>query len=134
MTKRYNPRRSKPGRSYTIGEAAALFEINQVTIYKWFHAGLERVDKKRPVLIHGSKLRAFVAALNKPRCPLLPGEIYCVACRGPRRPAGDKVTTEPRGPTTVDIVGTCSGCGRTIYRRARIAELHDKIGTLQLAS
>ncbi len=89
MSKRHpNPRLAKIHRNYTVDEVAHLFGVHRNTVREWVKRGLPTTDGKRPMLILGCDLVAFLGARrakNKRTCQ--PGEIYCVRCRAPKAPA-----------------------------------------------
>ena len=91
-----NHRLVKIHRSYTVEEIAKLFGIHKNTVRHWVKEGLATVDDKRPMLILGHVLIAFLQARrvkNKQTCK--PGELYCVRCRAPKSPAGDMAEYSP---------------------------------------
>ena len=84
-----NHRLVKIHRSYTVDEVAALLSIHKHTVREWIKGGLPTCDDRRPTLILGPDLIAFVQARrvkNKRKCS--PGQLYCFKCRAPRNPAG----------------------------------------------
>jgi hypothetical protein len=91
MAKRHpNHRQVKIHRNYTVEEIASLFGIHKNTVREWIKAGLPVLDEKRPMLILGQELAAFLQARrikNKQSCQ--PGEMYCFRCRAPKMAAGD---------------------------------------------
>lgn len=89
-TRRYNYRLVKIHRTYRVDEIARLFGLHRNTVRDWIkRGGLKTIDDRRPVLILGSELIAFLQARRiKNKRPCAPGEIYCVRCRLPRVPAG----------------------------------------------
>ena len=90
--RRPNPRLAKIHRNYTVEEVAGLFGIHRNTVREWVKRGLPTSDGRRPMLLLGRDLVAFLSARrakNKRTCQ--PGELYCVRCRAPRAPAGDMV-------------------------------------------
>src|SRR5260370_38995105 len=91
MDKRHpNHRQVKIHRSYTVEEIASLFGIHKNTVREWIRAGLPVLDAKRPMLILGQELAAFLQARrikNKQSCE--PGQMYCFRCRAPKMAAGD---------------------------------------------
>ncbi len=125
MGKRHpNPRLAKIHRSYTVDEVARLFGVHKNTVREWVKRGLPTNDDRRPLLILGRDLVAFLRARrarNKRSCE--PGEIYCVRCRAPRSPAGDMVDYEPVTATLGNLVAMCSVCETMIYRRVSVAKL-----------
>jgi excisionase family DNA binding protein len=121
MARRYNIRRVKIHRSYSVPEVARLLDVHKHTVERWIKAGLPLVAHKRPFLIHGSDLRAFLAARQPRKQTCRDGEIYCVGCRAPKWPSGDVVEHIPKSATTVLIAGICPTCERMIYRVAKVA-------------
>ncbi|WP_187107807.1 helix-turn-helix domain-containing protein [Sphingomonas xanthus] len=130
MTKRYNTRLLHSYRLYTIPQLAKLLRVGKNTISRWISLGLVPVDRKRPYLFKGWVIAEFLLALNPPRCPLRPGELFCTPCRKPRRPSGGVVTLEPKTPTSANFKGTCPDCKRRLFRRVRYAEIPQKLGDL----
>jgi hypothetical protein len=123
MARRYNSRRVKIHRAYSVSEVEKLFDVHPHTVRRWIATGLPLVDEPRPYLIHGTALRAFLSARQPRKQPLRPGEIYCVACRAPKRPDGDMAEYRSRGPSRGDLVGICPTCDRIIHRRVNLAKI-----------
>ena len=119
-----NPRLAKLHRAYTTEEAARLFGVHRNTVRAWIGRGLPTVDDRRPVLVLGSHLAAFLQArrtANKRPCG--PGEIYCLRCREPRQPTGGAVTYRQLTTTQGSLVGVCGCCGAGLNRRVSLAKL-----------
>ena len=134
MRKRHpNPRLAKIHRNYTVDEVAHLFGVHRNTVREWVKRGLPTNDGKRPMLILGRELVAFLTARrakNKRTCQ--PGEIYCVRCRAPRAPAGDMVDYVPVTATLGNLVAICSACETMMYRRVSLAKLEHVRGILDI--
>lgn len=134
MGKRHpNPRLAKIHRNYTVGEVAGLFGVHRNTVRKWVKRGLPTNDDRRPMLILGRDLVAFLRARrakNKRTCQ--PGEIYCVRCRAPKAPAGDMADYEPVTETLGNLIAICSDCEAIIYRRVSLAKLEQIRGQLDI--
>jgi Helix-turn-helix domain len=130
---RPNHRLVKIHRSYTVEEIALLFGTHKNTVRAWVKAGLPTCDRKRPILILGRELAAYLQARRtKNKRPCQPGEIYCVRCRAPKKPAGDiadyDLVTEKFG----NLKGICPDCDALIYRRASMANLVQIRGKLDI--
>jgi hypothetical protein len=133
MTRRHNFRRVKIHRTYIIPEAAALLGVHPHTVSRWIKHGLPLVSTKRPHLIHGSDLRAYLQAHQPRKQKLRAGEIYCLPCHAPERPAGDMVDYIPKTPAKGFVRGICPSCDRLIHRLANFATLAAVCGDLSVA-
>lgn len=73
--------------SYTIPEIVEELSLNKKTIFRWIDEGLATVPgQKKPILILGSELKAFINARNsKKKVRLKRHEFYCFRCKAPRR-------------------------------------------------
>lgn len=125
MSKRHpNPKMAKIHRSYTVDEVAKLYCIHRNTVRQWIKAGLPVCDSKRPLLILGTALRAFLEAKrqrNKSTCEV--DEIYCVRCRIPQKPALGMVDYKPVSKVLGSLIGMCPACDSLIYRRVNATKL-----------
>jgi excisionase family DNA binding protein len=132
MARRHNVRRVKIHRSYSVSEVARLLGVSKHTVSRWIDAGLPLVASKRPFLIHGSDLREFLKARQPCKQPCRAGEIFCVRCRTPKRPAFDEVEYIPKTPTTGLLAGLCPTCASMIYRLTKTATLAAASGDLKV--
>lgn len=132
-TRRLNPRLAKLHRTYTVEEVATLFGIHRNTVRQWVKNGLATNDGRRPMLILGRDLAAYVhakRARNKKPCRL--GEIYCVRCRSPRNPAGNMADYRPVSMGLGNLIGICPSCETMMYRRVNLAKLEQIRGQLEI--
>jgi hypothetical protein len=128
-----NPRKAKIHRSYTVEEVSRLYEVHRNTVRHWIAEGLPVCDDRRPTLILGPALVEFLTqkrAKNKRPCG--PGQIYCVACRVPQRPAEAMAEYQPLTATSGNLVGFCPQCERMIFRRVSFAKLDAVKGDLDV--
>jgi len=129
----YNPRLAKIHRNYSVEEIAELYGIHKNSVRMWIKQGLPTIDDKRPKLVHGQDLRAFLDnKRTKNKCSCKPGEIYCVRCREPRSPAGNMADYQPVTSELGNLVGICPSCEIMIYRRTSLAKLERIRGHLDI--
>ena len=135
MRKRHpNHRLVKIHRSYTVEEIAKLFGIHKNTVRHWVKDGLATIDDKRPMLILGHVLVAFLQARrvkNKQTCK--PGELYCVRCRAPKSPAGDMAEYSPITEKFGNLVAICPDCNSMMNRRVSLAKIGEFRGKMDIS-
>jgi hypothetical protein len=122
--RKFNPNRAKIHRAYSVDEVARLYSVHKATVRNWFKAGLKAFTSKRPHLIHGADLRAFHTSRRealRQRCR--PGELYCLRCRRPQRPAGDMLDYIPITLLSGNFRGICPECDGFIHRRVGLASV-----------
>lgn len=110
-----------------------LCGVHKNTVRGWLKSGLEAVDDRRPTLILGRKLSAFLHARrqrNRQRCK--PGQFFCLRCRAPKTPALRKADYVPMTSTSGNLRGTCAHCGARIYRRVSLHKLAAAAGDLEV--
>lgn len=123
MTMRYNYRRVKIHHSYSIPEFAKLLDVHKNTVSRWIAAGLQTIDKKRPLLIQGMAGRAFLQARQPPKSKCGPNEFWCFKCRDRRKPAFDEADYRPVTQTSGRLQALCPVCSRIMNRGVRKAEI-----------
>jgi hypothetical protein len=135
MGKRHpNHRLVKIHRSYTVEEIAKLFGIHKNTVRHWVKDGLTSIDDKRPMLILGHVLVAFLQARrvkNKQTCK--PGELYCVRCRAPRSPAGDMAEYSPITEKFGNLVAICPDCNAMMNRHISMTQIEGFRGKMDIS-
>jgi hypothetical protein len=135
MKKRHpNHRLVKINRSYTVEEIANLFGSHKNTVRGWIKAGLAPTDDKRPMLILGHILAAFLQARRvKNKQPCKPGEIYCVRCRAPKFPEGDMAEYSPVTEKFGNLIAICPDCNSIINRRVSLAKIGQIRGRMDIS-
>ena len=135
MKKRHpNPRLVKIHRSYTIEDIAKLFRIHKNTVRHWLKDGLAAIDAKRPILILGRVLAAFLQARrvkNKRTCKA--GELYCVRCRAPKSPAGGMAEYSPITSKFGRLAAICPDCESIMNRNVSIARIGEFRGKMDIS-
>lgn len=130
----FNPRRAKIHRSYTVEEVARLYGVVKGTVRNWVNDGLPALTSRRPHLILGADLRGFLETRrDSRRQKLTSGELYCLRCRAPRRPAGDMLDFLPITLLTGNLRGICPECDCLIHRRVSLAKIDAVRGSCLVA-
>jgi len=133
-SRRPNYQLVKTHRNYTVEEAATLLGTHRNTVRRWIKDGLPTCDDRRPQLILGRTLSDFLKARRESnKRPCQPGQIYCVACRNPKEPAGNMADYQPRTATAGNLIGLCPSCDRLMYRRVSLGKLEQVRGSLDVA-
>lgn len=113
-------RRAKIHRPYTYEEAARALGVHPRTIKGWRKKGLPVIDDKRPHLILGKDLRAFVKNTKmSDKQPCGAGEMFCFSCRKPSKPAGGMVDIiQNQDGLASNLDALCETCEAPMYQRA----------------
>jgi hypothetical protein len=126
-----NYRLVKIHRTYAVEELASLFTVHKNTVRAWMKAGMPTMDGKRPRLILGREVSAFLRARrarNKRTCK--PGEIYCLRCRAPKCPAGDMAEYLPMNENVGNLRAICPDCESIMHRcvsKAKLGQVRGKM-------
>ena len=118
--RRYSINRVKRSASYDAYDIAKLFGIHRNTVRHWLREGLTPIDDRRPTLVYGAVLVAFLAERQQARrrkCAL--GEFYCFKCRAPRKPWGDTADATTHTAKIVRLAALCSICETAMHKSIR---------------
>lgn len=111
---------------YSLQEIARLFGCNIATVRRWKRDGLPIMANTKPILVHGSELKAWLQARqNARKRPCGPDEMYCLGggCRKNRRPALGSVRIKKSNYTVGMIEAQCEVCGKNMRKGYAIADL-----------
>lgn len=127
MSKRHpNHRLVKIHRNYTVEEVARLLSIHKNTVRQWIKSGLPKIDDRRPILIRGRELMAFLQTKRAGRKqPCQPGQMYCFKCHAPKFPAAGMVERRPLNGRVVNVRGICPDCNSMMHRCVSIAKIEE---------
>ncbi len=124
-----NYRLFKIHRTYTVGEVADVSSNHKNTVRSWIKAGLPTVDNKRPTLIRGRELIAFLQSRrSKRKKPCAPGQLYCVRCRSPKFPADRMADYVPVSEGVGNLVAICPDCDCLMHRCVSRTSLTEFLG------
>jgi hypothetical protein len=130
---RYRSGRIKQSQTYDPAEAAQLLGIHRNTVRHWLKNGLAAIDNRRPTLISGTALRAFIAERQHARRqPCAIGEFFCFRCRTPRRPWGGLADISRRTEKISRLSALCSVCETAMYRTIRASDVSKWAKSLEL--
>jgi excisionase family DNA binding protein len=126
-------RRVKKHLSYTAEEAADALGVHRHTVRRWVASkALPALTEQRPHLILGRDLQAFLTAPTPGRARLKPGELYCVKCRLPKRPALGMADYMPINERIGNLRAICPDCGILMHRRVALDKLDAVAGDLEV--
>ncbi|WP_430417027.1 helix-turn-helix domain-containing protein [Parasphingorhabdus sp.] len=96
--KRINYQLVKQHFNYSADDISRLLDVHKNTVRKWIKHGLPVIDDDRkPKLVLGSDLRSWLEQKRKSaKQPCRPGELFCLKCKIPKRPALDMVDYIPK--------------------------------------
>lgn len=129
MFRYYNYTLIESKRSYSSIKIQELLGINPQTIRGWIkEKRLECVNKK-PILIYGAILKAFIKARNeKYKNTLGFKEMKCFKCRNISIPRDNQISIYHNKNGSIRVVGNCSNCDNELsklYKKNSINELKE---------
>lgn len=120
---RLDRRKVKRHHSYTVDEAARVVGAAKGTVRRWLGNGLPALRDRKPFLILGKDLAAYMAGKLrlKRTCPV--GSCFCVKCRDVREPAGGMAEFIVINRNSGNLRAICPECGNFMHRRTSTAQL-----------
>jgi hypothetical protein len=131
--RRYRVNLIKETYLYDTNEIAKLFGLHRNTVRHWSKEGLRPIDDRRPILVHGSDLKAFLAQrqeVRRQKCAA--GEFFCFKCRAPRRPWDNLVEDAPHTQRISKLTAICCVCETVMHRTIGRANLPNFKAALEL--
>jgi len=133
--RRHALNRAKTGISYDIAEIAKLFGVHRNTARQWLREGPETIDDRRPLLIHGAALKAFLAERQRARKHVCGrGEFFCFKCRAPRTAYEGMADVAGCTAKIAKLTAMCAVCETEMHRTVRRADLGKLALVLNLKS
>jgi hypothetical protein len=133
MARRLDWRRVKQKRTYTADEAARVVGVATVTVRRWLKSGLPALAERRPALIIGEDLIAFLKGRKSPKQKCGPAECFCFKCKSPRKPAFGEVEILPVNVASGNMRALCETCTSIMHKRvslSRLPDLAEKFGLI----
>jgi hypothetical protein len=121
--RRYPANRIKQSCIYDLADIAKLLGVHGNTVRHWLKDGLAAIDNRRPILVQGAVLKAFVKERQRARrqkCQ--PGEFFCFRCRAPRKPWADMADLAVRTEKIANLTALCSVCETVMNKTIRWAD------------
>ena len=116
MAKRFSTRKLSKNRHYTYDDASYVLGVGKKTLRAWRASGLPVIADKRPYLILGEDLIAFLKARQHPtRKPAL-DEFRCFQCRALKHAAHGIVMFDQFEGNKGRLEAECETCGNTCFK------------------
>ncbi len=127
MFRYYNYTLIESNRSYSTEKIQKLLKIHPQTIRGWVkEEGLQCVSKK-PMLIYGAILKAFIKTRNEKHKKTLDfKEMKCLKCRNISVPKDNQISIYNNQNGSIRAVGVCSNCDN------EFSKLYKKNSTYEL--
>lgn len=104
-------------RSYNVTELASDLGVDKRTVRRWISAGLPVIRDRKPVLILGADVVAYLKRQGRPKVRCGPGRFFCLRCHAPRAPAFGEAEILNRSATSVNLRALCVDCTGMMHRR-----------------
>ena len=131
---RPNSRLVKIHLNYTVEEIASLLGVHKNTVRQWIKHGLSVCDDRRPLLVVGRDLAAFLKTQrNKNKCKCQLYELYCLRCRKPQKPAGNVAEFEYVTDKVGNLSAKCPVCEACMHKRISVVKLSQIRGEIDIA-
>lgn len=126
MSSRNNPNRVKIHRSYTVIEVSEALGVHPKTVRNWIRAGLPVADTKRPLLINGAELKAYLKQKRKAiMFDCEEHEMCCFRCKQPMKPSIESVLFIAQPAGMVHMTGECEECGCRVNKYVSWRNVND---------
>lgn len=116
-TGRADWRRIKTHRSYTVEEAARTLGVTRGTVRRWVKNGLSALTDRKPMLILGGDLKAYLRNRQPPPQKLDLDQFLCMSCKVPRRLAFGDFDILNANDKTINVEGLCKECATHMCKR-----------------
>ena len=117
MAARANWRAVRKHRSYTVDEASRVLGVAKGTVRRWLKDGLPVLAERRPRLILGTDLIAFLRTAKRKRQRCQIQQCFCFRCRTPREPAFGELEVVEECTVSARVGGLCGVCGTEMHKR-----------------
>lgn len=122
----YNLRLIKATWPYTVQEVSELLGVHKNAVLRWLREGLAADQDRRPFLIRGDVLKAFLSARQtgrKRKCQST--EFFCFKCRAPRPAYLGIADIVIESLTRMRLKALCGECGTPVNKVQAVRDLHE---------
>ncbi len=127
MARKANRRAVRKHKPYTVDKAAAALGVCRATVRNWVtRQGLPAFRKKRPWILNGEDIIAFLEARETPTAKCALNECYCFRCKAPRAAAFGEAEILFTKTGRPNLRALCAVCGALMRKRvspSRIGEI-----------
>jgi excisionase family DNA binding protein len=127
MARRPKRRAIRKHKPYTTEKVAAALGVCRATVRNWVtRQGLPAFRERRPWILNGEDIIAFLEAREEPKAKCAFDECYCLKCRTPRAAAFGEAEILITKTGRPNLRALCAVCGALMHKRispARIGEI-----------
>lgn len=135
MPRGFKTQKIKFNKAYQVDELANAAGVSIATVRNWLKAGMPCIDDSRPIIIMGFQALSFLnTRKNKAKCPLKPGELYCMRCKAAKMPLGAMADYVPSSATGGRLKALCEACECPCNRNISAQELLEFHKVLDVAT
>ena len=122
--KTYHLNKIKYWLCYDIDAICRLCGIHPKTALAWLKKGLEAIDNKKPILVYGYNLKAFLGNLNKlNKSSTSFEEMFCMKCKEPRSPLKKQIQLEQFEQKLLKTKAICQTCKTRMNKPYKLEDL-----------
>lgn len=111
---------------YDLDEICKLYapyRLHRQTVRRWIKEGLPTIDERKPTLIYGNHLKAFLGKHNKAhKCHTAFEQFFCMKCRDARCPYKKQIQLDLRNKC-LQVKALCKECKSLMNKGYKLDDL-----------
>jgi excisionase family DNA binding protein len=117
MARAFSPRGLSKHLNYRVDDVSRVLGCSKATVRNWIKSGkLGAMTDRKPYLLRGADLIAFLKERKSSRKKCALDECYCVKCRDPRRLISGEGHIALSKGAKPQLRGPCEDCGTLLLK------------------